>query len=83
MDIDFIGLMAGSCTTAAFIPQVLQVWKTKSAKDISLVMYVIFTLGVALWLTYGMAITSMPIIIANCVTLILAICILIMKLKYG
>ncbi len=83
MDIDFIGLLAGACTTAAFVPQVLQVWKTRSTKDISLVMYVIFTLGVILWLTYGVAISSLPIIIANCVTLMLAICILVMKLKYG
>jgi MtN3 and saliva related transmembrane protein len=82
MDANLIGLLAGMFTTAAFVPQVVQVWKTKSTKDISLVMYIVFTIGVTLWLTYGVALNALPIIIANSVTLMLAISILAMKIKY-
>lgn len=82
MDVNLIGMLAGTFTTAALIPQVVQVWKTKSTKDISLVMYIIFTIGVALWLTYGVALSALPIIIANSITLMLAVSILAMKIKY-
>jgi len=80
---ELLGSLAGICTTAAFVPQVWQVWKTRSTKDISLTMYVVFVSGVALWLVYGVLIGSLPVIIANAVTLLLAFFILVMKLKYG
>lgn len=77
-----IGFIAGILTTIAFVPQVLEIWKRKSAKDVSLRMYAIFVAGVALWLVYGLVQESAPIIFANAVTLALAVAILWMKLRY-
>ncbi len=80
---ELIGSLAALLTTTAFIPQVLQVWRTKHTKDISLAMYALFTGGVALWLAYGILLTAWPIIIANSITLLLAGSVLILKLKFG
>ena len=77
-----IGLAAGFCTTVAFLPQAVKTWRTKSAKDLSLGMYLIFCTGVALWLTYGILICDLPIILTNVVTLILALSILYFKLTF-
>ena len=78
-----VGLVAGLLTTVAFVPQVWQVWKSRSARDISLPMYLIFTAGVALWLVYGMMAGAVPVIAANAVTLLLAGGVLAMKLRFG
>ena len=78
----YIGFLAAFCTTFAFIPQAVKVWKTKSTKDISLYMFIIFTVGVFSWLIYGITISDMPIILANSVTLVLSLFILIYKIKY-
>jgi MtN3 and saliva related transmembrane protein len=67
-----IGLIAAVCTTFAFIPQVLKVWKTKQTMDLSLRMYSIMFIGILLWLVYGILIDSLSIILANVVTAILA-----------
>jgi len=84
MDLTMImGLLAGTMTTIAFLPQLIQTWKTRSAKDVSLGMFLIFTTGVLLWVIYGLMIQSLPIIAANTVTLILAGTILVLKLRYG
>ena len=84
MDITLIlGLLAGTMTTIAFLPQLIQTWKTRSAKDVSLGMFLIFTTGVVLWVIYGLMIQSLPIIAANMVTLVLAGAILVLKFKYG
>jgi MtN3 and saliva related transmembrane protein len=80
---EIIGSLAAILTTTAFIPQALQVWRTRHTADISLGMYTLFTLGVALWLCYGLELLSWPIIIANSITLLLAGTVLIMKLKFG
>jgi MtN3 and saliva related transmembrane protein len=80
---DFIGTIAAFLTTVAFVPQVLKIWRSRSAKDISLPMYVVFTLGVALWLVYGVMLGAMPIIIANSITLLLSAAVLTMKLRWG
>jgi MtN3 and saliva related transmembrane protein len=80
--IDVLGLVAGTMTTIAFLPQLLKTWKSKSAKDVSLVMMITFCSGVALWIVYGFAIGAMPIIAANVVTLTLALMILILKIRY-
>jgi len=77
------GLVAGTLTTIAFLPQLIQTWKTRSAKDVSLGMFLIFTTGVVVWVIYGHMIQSLPIIAANAVTLVLAGAILVLKLKYG
>ncbi len=81
--IEYIGLAAAICTTAAFIPQVIKTIKERKTEDISLGMYIIFTFGVALWFSYGILIMNIPIILANGVTLVLALIILILKIKYG
>ena len=79
---EYIGFFAAFCTTVAFLPQALKVYKTKSTKDISLLMFIIFTVGVFSWLVYGINISNMPIIIANSITLILSIFILFYKIKF-
>ena len=84
MNLDsIVGLLAGLFTTIAFVPQLWQVWKSRSARDISLPMYLIFTAGVALWLGYGLLTGTMPVIVANAVTLVLAGAVLAMKLRFG
>jgi MtN3 and saliva related transmembrane protein len=79
---DWIGSIAATLTTTAFIPQVWQVWRTRHTKDISLGMYVIFTSGVLMWLAYGVMMQSWPIIIANTLTALLAGAVLVMKLYF-
>jgi MtN3 and saliva related transmembrane protein len=79
----WIGLAAGLLTTAAFIPQVVKIWTTKSARDISLHTFAFFTVGVGLWLAYGIVKQEPPIIFWNAVTLVLAGAILAMKLRFG
>jgi MtN3 and saliva related transmembrane protein len=83
MNADLIGWLATTLTTIAFVPQVWRAWKTRSARDLSLPMYLIFTTGVVLWLAYGLLIHSWPIIIGNIVTLFLASTVLAMKLRFG
>jgi len=78
----YIGFLAAFCTTVAFFPQALKVWRTKSTRDISLYMFIIFTIGVVSWLIYGITISDLPIILANAVTLILSLFILVYKIKY-
>lgn len=77
-----IGLTAGALTTISFLPQALKTWKSKSAKDISLAMFLTFCIGVTLWVIYGFFIQDIPVIIANLVTLILSGTILFFKFKY-
>ncbi|HEX9625322.1 MAG TPA: SemiSWEET transporter [Acidiferrobacterales bacterium] len=71
-----LGLVAGGFTTTAFLPQVVKTWRSKSAGDLSLGMFAIFSAGVALWLVYGIVIGAPPVIVANGVTLVLALTIL-------
>jgi MtN3 and saliva related transmembrane protein len=80
--IDLLGLAAGTLTTCSFVPQVVRIWRTRSARDISLVMFLLLSLGVLLWVVYGVAIQSVPVIVANGVTLLLALAILGMKLYF-
>jgi MtN3 and saliva related transmembrane protein len=80
---DLIGYVAATLTTIAFVPQAWKTWKTKSAAGVSLRMYAIFTLGVTLWLAYGLLIGAWPVIVANVVTLMLALFILAMRLTFG
>ena len=79
---DFLGLIAGGLTTISFLPQVIKTWKSKSAKDLSLGMFAIFSAGVSLWLIYGIYMSSIPLIAANALTLILCVTILYFKLKF-
>jgi MtN3 and saliva related transmembrane protein len=81
--VDFIGVVAGMLTTVAFVPQVLKVVRTKSTKDLSLGMFLLFAVGILLWFIYGLCIGSIPVILANGATLILTAIILLCKFKYG
>ena len=80
--IQILGLLAGSLTTAAFLPQVVKTWKSRSAKDLSLGMFSIFCLGVVMWLVYGFAVRDVPVIAANFLTLVLASTLLFFKLRF-
>lgn len=80
---DWIGAVAATLTTTAFIPQAWKVWRSKHTADISLVMYALFTAGVALWLIYGLQLGAWPIVVANSITLLFAGAVLLMKLKFG
>ncbi|HGY5548586.1 MAG: SemiSWEET transporter [Prochlorococcus sp.] len=76
---DILGLIAGSLTTIAFVPQLIKVWKSKSAQDISYVMFIMFIAGIVLWEVYGWGIHSMPVILFNVITFVLGLAILILK----
>lgn len=78
---NIIGTLAGMLTTIAFIPQVIKTWRTRSAQDISLFMFLLFSTGVLLWLIYGLILDAMPIIIANGITLALSLSILALKVN--
>ncbi len=80
--VDSVGYLAAFLTTIAFVPQAWMTWKNKHARGVSLGMYIIFTLGIALWLAYGILIQVWPMIIANTITLLLASFILVMKIMY-
>lgn len=77
-----LGLIAGALTTVAFIPQVVKIWKSRHTQDISLGMFSIFSVGVFLWLLYGIQLGAFPIILANGITLVLSLTILVFKLRY-
>ena len=77
---DIIGYPAAFLTTAAFIPQAWKSWRTRDLSGISLPMYAMFTLGVALWMVYGMLINSFPVFAANVVTLLLSSTVLMLKI---
>jgi MtN3 and saliva related transmembrane protein len=78
-----IGLVAGTLTTISFLPQVMKAWKTKSTKDISAGMYTALSVGLSLWIFYGLSINSTPIIITNVISLILTVLVLLLKIKHG
>jgi MtN3 and saliva related transmembrane protein len=80
--VEDIGFVAAFCTTAAFVPQLLRVMKLRSARDISLGTFLLFSVGVFLWLVYGIYTGSKPVIASNLVTLALSVSILILKVKY-
>ena len=81
--IKLIGFAAATCTTVAYAPQAIKVWKTRSTGDISLGMFLVMVLGLALWLVYGLLSGDAPLIAANVITMVLAGGILFMKLKFG
>lgn len=80
--IEILGLIAGALTTLAYVPQVVKVWRSRSARDISLGMFLLMNIGIALWLVYGMLIGSPGLIAANVVTLCLTAAVLVAKLKF-
>jgi MtN3 and saliva related transmembrane protein len=82
MDLTVLGLIAGGLTTIAFVPQMIQTWQTRSAKDVSFVMLITFISGIFLWLIYGILRRDIAIIAANGVTLIFNLVILGLKIRY-
>ena len=80
--ITLLGLIAATLTTASFLPQAIKTIKTRHTKDLSLGMYVLLTTGASLWLIYGILIKDLPIVLANGITLIFIITILILIIKY-
>jgi len=80
--IQILGMLAGTITSITFLPQVIKVWKSRSAKDLSLVMLVLLMIGVSLWLVYGLVIVDGAIIYTNSMVLLMTLILLFFKLKY-
>ncbi len=80
--VTILGLLAGTLTTIAFLPQLIKTWQSKSTKDISLGMLTIFSAGVFLWLIYGIYLQALPIILANLFTLVFNLIIASLKIRY-
>jgi len=80
--VEYIGGLAGVCTTICWVPQALKIAREKQTKGISLVTQTVSTIGIALWLAYGLLLHNWPILLANAVTLVFTVVILILKLRY-
>lgn len=80
--VTWLGLFAAFCTTVSLLPQTIKIISQKQTRDISLSMYIIFTTGVLLWLIYGILTKDMPVMLANAVTFVLSITILVLKIRY-
>jgi len=80
--VEIVGFIAGAFTTLSFLPQLVAVYRQKSAKDLSWIYLATFTTGVGLWLFYGLLLSAPPIIAANSVTLVLLMAIMALKVKY-
>jgi MtN3 and saliva related transmembrane protein len=80
--IQILGLLAGTITSITFLPQVIKIWKTRSAKDLSLMMFLLLMLGVILWLTYGLVIKDAAIIYTNSMVLAMSLILLYFKLRF-
>ena len=83
LNIEFFGYFAAILTTAAFLPQLIKTLKTKKAEDVSLITLIMFICGVVSWIIYGYKISSSPILIANIITFVLNLLILISKISYS
>jgi MtN3 and saliva related transmembrane protein len=81
--VTLLGMAAGTLTTISFLPQVVKTWKTRSTKDISTGMFMMFCAGLLLWIIYGLAVHSLPVIFTNVITFIFAFIILLLKLRNG
>jgi MtN3 and saliva related transmembrane protein len=80
--IQILGLVAGTITSITFLPQVVKIWQTKSAKDLSLVMLLLLIFGVILWLTYGLLVMDAAIIYTNSMVLAMSLVMLYFKLRF-
>lgn len=80
--IEILGLVAGTITSVTFVPQVIRIWQTKSAKDLSIMMLLLLMLGVVLWLIYGLVVMSASIIYTNSMVLLMSLVMMYFKLKF-
>lgn len=80
--IEIVGFIAAILTTSAFVPQVYRAWKTKDVEAISLTMFIVMFTGVLLWLTYGFYLNSLSMVLANIITSLLILTIIILKIKH-
>ncbi|MFT3830311.1 MAG: SemiSWEET transporter [Opitutaceae bacterium] len=80
--VDLIGTSAATLTTGCFVPQVVRLWRTRNAEGISLVTFSAFSVGVALWLAYGVIMEAWPIILSNATTLVLAFAIIVLTVRF-
>jgi MtN3 and saliva related transmembrane protein len=78
-----IGLAAGALTTSALIPQAVRIWRTKSAKDVSLTMLIVMVIGIILWIAFGLLRSEFAIIVTNAVALVIAIGLLVLKIRHS
>ncbi len=83
MNVEIIGLIAGTISSVTFLPQVIKIWQTKSAKDLSSPMLFFLVLSVGLWLSYGIAIKNIPVIYTNSAVLIMSLIMVYFKWKFG
>ena len=80
--VELIGALAGVLTTIAFVPQVLKIWRSGTAEDISLLTFSLYSAGLLLWLLYGIALGSLPLMVANGITFLLTLSVLVLKLRH-
>jgi len=83
MNHEWLGAIAATLTTVSFVPQAMKTIRTRDTSGISLGMYVAFTIGVAFWFGYGLVLHSWPMIVSNAITFVLAMTILVLKLRHG
>jgi len=81
--ISIIGLIAGTCTTVSFVPQVVKSYRLRETKDLSLLTYTVLAIGILLWTIYGILINDVPVITANAISFVFACSIVALKIKYG
>ncbi len=81
--LQILGLAAGTITSITFLPQVIQIWKTKSVKDLSMPMLLLLILGVSMWLTYGILVMDAAIIYTNSMVLAMSFIMMFFKIKYN
>ena len=80
--VEYVGSFAAGCTTLCWVPQATKIIREKQTQGISLITQVAYTAGIALWLVYGLLLTNWPLIVANAVTLLFAVVILFLKVRY-
>ena len=83
MNMEWLGYVAATLTTLAFVPQAIKILRSRDARSISLGMYVVFTVGIAFWFGYGLVLHSWPMIVSNAITFVLAGSIVLLKLRHG
>ncbi len=81
--ITILGIVAGTLTTVSFLPQVIRTWRTRHTRDISLHMFALLAIGIALWLIYGIIRVDLPLVLANGISIVLVFIILVFKIKHG